>query len=90
MQIGILKLLILLLDLKIVLTPKFYIFLDRRLQSSLAYNRIFAHALLQFLGARGDDNLKWRMLFISVMISTILVLVTTSTHKTTCTQFGEH
>jgi hypothetical protein len=51
----------------------------------LTYTPRFAHATLQFLGSGGDNILEWRMFFIPVEFSTILMLMTTSSHKTTCT-----
>jgi hypothetical protein len=64
--------------------------LDWKFWSLLIYIFRFAHATLRFLGSRGVGNLDWRMLFITIIASIILVLMITSTHKTTCTQFGNH
>ena len=47
-------------------------------------------SLFNFLGSRGVGCLEWQMLSISVIIWTFSVLMTMSTHKTTCTQFGKH
>ena len=84
------KLLISHLDWKYSPPHESHVSLDWKLQSSLTYTPRFAHVKLQFLGLRGDDSLEWWMLFILVTSSTILMLMTTFAHKTTCTQFGEH
>ena len=53
--------------------------------------RRFAHATIQFLGFGGVGSLEWWMLrFRMVIISTILVLLTKSTHIMVCVQFGKH
>jgi hypothetical protein len=90
MQIRITKLLISLLELKFVLTPKSHISLYWKFQCLPSYTPRFAHVTLQFLGFGKDNGIEWQMLFISTMFSTILVLMTTSSHKTTSTQFGKH
>jgi hypothetical protein len=42
-----------------------------------AYAPRFAHAIFQFLGSKGDNIIEWNVLFILVIISTILMLMTT-------------
>ena len=80
----IVKLLISFLDSKFVLTLESHISLDWNCQSQMTYALRFAHATFQFLGSRGNRSLEWRMLFISVIISAILMLMTIFAHKTTC------
>jgi len=59
------------LDLKLILTPKSHNSLDWKFQFLPTYTPTFAHATLQLLGSGGNNTLEWRMLFISVVISTI-------------------
>ena len=74
-----------LLDSKLVLTPKPHISLDWKFQSSPTYTLRFAHVTLQSLGLEVMVVLsgRWCLVFILVISSTILVLMTMSTHKTT-------
>ena len=78
------------LDLKLILTPESHNSLDWKFQFSATYIPRFAHATLQLLGSGGDNTLEWWMLFISVVISTISMFMTTSAYITTCTQFSKH
>ena len=84
------KLLIYSLDSKFVLAPKSNICLHWKYLFSPTYTHGFSRATLQFLGCGCDNNLEWWMLFILVITSTILVLVTTLAHETTFTQLGNH
>ena len=76
LQTRIMKLLISLVDLEFVLTVESHISLDWNFQSSPTYTPRFAHATLQFLVSGGNINLEWRILFISIIILTVLVYMT--------------
>ena len=89
LQIRILKLLISLLNSKFILTLEYHISLDWKFLSSLIYTLGFSQATLQFFGSKVDSGFECRMIFISIIVSTILMLISILVQKTTCTQFGK-
>lgn len=78
------------LDSKFNLTLEYHIVLVWKFQHLLIYTPKFSLATLQFLGSGGNDSYDWQILLILVIISTISMLMTTTVHITTCTQFAKH
>ena len=80
------KLFISLLDSKIVLTPKSHISLDSKFQYLLTYA---PRLPMPLLALEVTIVLSGGCFFISILFSTILMLMTMSPPKTTCTHFGK-
>lgn len=90
LQTKIINLLISLLDSKVVLTLESHISLSWKIQSMLTYTLRFPMPPVNFLAPELTIVLCGRCLSFRLYVQQFLVLMTTSSHKTTCTQFCEH
>ena len=84
------NLLISLLDSKVVVILESHISLSWKIQSMLTYTLRFPIPPVNFLALEVTIVLCGKCLSFRLYIQEFLVLMTTSPHKTTCTQFCEH